>query len=151
MWIFLGIVAFLAAVIFTLLMLPIHFIIKTDENGELFLRYTFLGKVYGENPDPDSPLLQTLKKVSGVSRLEKGNFREDTKKIGVTKQSVSNWENDNIQPSIDMLVKIARALNVSTDYLLALDDRKYLDVTGLSDSQIGHLQLIICDIINKDN
>lgn len=86
--------------------------------------------------------LRIAKKISQV---------ELAKKIGVTKQSVSNWENDNIQPSIDMLVKIARALNVSTDYLLALDDRKYLDVTGLSDSQIGHLQLIICDIINKDN
>ena len=30
------------------------------------------------------------------------------KALGVTKQSVSNWENNNIQPSIDMLVKISR-------------------------------------------
>ena len=27
--------------------------------------------------------------------------------LGVSKQCVSNWENDNIQPSVDMLVKIA--------------------------------------------
>ena len=28
-------------------------------------------------------------------------------KLGVTKQSVSNWENNNILPSVDMLKKIA--------------------------------------------
>ena len=28
-------------------------------------------------------------------------------KLGVKKQSVSNWENGNIMPSIDMLIKIA--------------------------------------------
>lgn len=39
--------------------------------------------------------------------------------LGVTKQSVSNWENDNIQPSIEILVKLAEVFGVSTDYLLA--------------------------------
>ena len=29
------------------------------------------------------------------------------KRLNVTKQSVSNWENDNIQPSIEMLVKLS--------------------------------------------
>ena len=41
-------------------------------------------------------------------------------KLGITKQTVSNWENDNIQPSIDMLVKLSKIFNVSTDYLLGL-------------------------------
>ena len=109
MWIFLGIVAVLAAVIFVLLMLPIHFIIKTDENGELFLRYTFLGKVYGEEPNPNSPLVATLKKVSGVSRLEKGNFREDTKKLGVT-GSVSQY----CRIIIDLLREICLLLGKCT-------------------------------------
>ena len=53
------------------------------------------------------------------------------KALGVTKQSVSNWENNNIQPSIDMLVKIARFFSVSTDYLLCLDERQLLDTSGL--------------------
>ena len=45
-----------------------------------------------------------------------------SQKLGVTKQTVSNWENDNIQPSIDMLVKISKTFNVSTDYLLGVKD-----------------------------
>lgn len=35
------------------------------------------------------------------------------KELGVTKQCVSNWENDNILPSIEMLIKIAKYFNVS--------------------------------------
>ena len=39
-------------------------------------------------------------------------------KLSVTKQAVSNWENGNIQPSIDMLVRLADLFSVTTDYLL---------------------------------
>ena len=66
--------------------------------------------------------------------------------LSVSKQTISNWENNNILPSIDMLMKLAHFFSVSTDYLLELDDHKYLDVTGLSDTQIAHIQQIIYDI-----
>ena len=74
---------------------------------------------------------------------------ELAEKLGVTKQSVSNWENDNIQPSIEMLVKISKALNVSTDSLLSLDKRKYVEVTELSDEVIAHVQQVINDLLDK--
>ncbi len=66
--------------------------------------------------------------------------------MGVTKQCVSNWENNNIQPSVDMLVKIADIFSVTTDYLLGRDDKHYLDVSGLSDAQISNIQNIVNDI-----
>ena len=68
--------------------------------------------------------------------------------LDVSKQTVSNWENNNILPSIDMLVRIADYFRVSTDYLLELDSRQYIEVTGLSDEQIAHIQQIIKDIIS---
>ena len=71
------------------------------------------------------------------------------KKLNVTKQSVSNWENGNIQPSIDMLIKIAITFSVSADYLLGLDSRSTIDVSNLTDVQKSHIQLIIDDIRNK--
>lgn len=67
-------------------------------------------------------------------------------KLGVSKQTVSNWENNNILPSIDMLVKTAEFFSVSADYLLELDNRRYIEVTGLTDAQLAHVQQIICDI-----
>lgn len=68
------------------------------------------------------------------------------KKLNVTKQCISNWENNNIQPSIDMLVKIAKYFGVSTDYLLGLDSKKVIDVSALSDLQISHIRQIVKDI-----
>ena len=66
--------------------------------------------------------------------------------LNVSKQTVSNWENNNIQPSIDMLVKISRFFSVSTDYLLELDDRHYIEVTNLTEIQLAHVQQVINDI-----
>lgn len=80
-------------------------------------------------------------------RLSKGiNQVELANKLGVTKQSISNWENDNILPSIDMLCKIAKYFSVSTDYLLGFDDKRSLNVENLTDEQISHIQLLIDDI-----
>ena len=69
-------------------------------------------------------------------------------KLGVTKQCVSNWENDNILPSIDMLIKLAKFFNVSTDYLLGLSSSNVIDVSGLSDTEIAHIKLIVNDFKN---
>ena len=66
--------------------------------------------------------------------------------LNVTKQTISNWENNNILRSIDMLVKISHYFSVSTDYLLELDNRFYLEVSGLTVEQIAHIQQIINDI-----
>ncbi len=71
---------------------------------------------------------------------------ELAKHLSVSKQSVSNWENDNILPSIDMLVKIAEYFSVSTDYLLGLENKKYIEITGLSERKIAHIQQIIDDM-----
>lgn len=84
--------------------------------------------------------LRELRISRGLNQVQFGES------LNVTKQSVSNWENGNIQPSIDMLVKIAAEYSVSTDYLLGLDERRTLDVTGLTPLQIGHLQSLIDDI-----
>lgn len=67
-------------------------------------------------------------------------------KLNVSKQTVSNWENNNILPSIEMLVKISYFFSVSTDYLLELDERQYIEVSGLTDVQLAHIRQIICDI-----
>ena len=66
--------------------------------------------------------------------------------LNVSKQTVSNWENNNILPSIEMLVKISQFFSVSTDYLLELDSRSYIEVTGLTDVQLAHIRQIIDDI-----
>jgi transcriptional regulator with XRE-family HTH domain len=40
-------------------------------------------------------------------------------KLGVTAQTISNWENGFNEPNIDKLIEIANYFNVSVDYLIA--------------------------------
>lgn len=68
-------------------------------------------------------------------------------KLGVAKQSVSNWENENIMPSIEMLIKIADYFGVTTDFLLGLSDKHTVNTEGLSELQIAHIQTLINDIV----
>lgn len=84
--------------------------------------------------------IKELRLSLGLNQVEFG------KSLNVTKQSVSNWENENIQPSIDMLTKIAKLYSVSADYLLGLQDFRSIDVSGLTNEQITHLQLLIDDL-----
>ena len=72
-----------------------------------------------------------------------------SQKLGVTKQTVSNWENDNIQPSIDMLIKLSKIFNVSTDYLLGLTPSNYINVDNLPTSFVSHIAQIIDDYKHK--
>lgn len=80
-----------------------------------------------------------LRKELGWSQVELA------KKLSVAKQTVSNWENENIQPSIEMLIRLAKVFNVSTDYLLGLDDIPRLNTKGLPANVIAHLSLLIED------
>lgn len=70
-------------------------------------------------------------------------------KIGVSKQTVSNWENENIQPSIEMLVRLAKLFHTSTDYLLGLSDSQTINVDGLPITFVAHLTQIIEDYKQK--
>ncbi len=71
---------------------------------------------------------------------------ELAKSLHVSKQCISNWENDNILPSVEMLVKIAKFFGVSTDALLGLENAKTVSVEGLTDAQIDHIKLFIDDL-----
>ena len=70
---------------------------------------------------------------------------ELSRRLRVSKQTVSNWENDNIQPSIEMLVRLSQIFGVTTDYLLGLEDVPRLNVEGLPQNFVAHLTLLIED------
>ena len=63
-------------------------------------------------------LNETIRVLRQAARLTQVDL---AKAMGVSKQCVSNWENDNIQPSVEMLVRLAQYFRVSTDFLLGLE------------------------------
>lgn len=84
--------------------------------------------------------IKELRNSLGINQVEFG------RRLGVTKQCISNWENGNIQPSIDMLIRICNLFSISSDYLLGLTSELTVDVSGLSSEQIRHVQNIVNDI-----
>lgn len=74
---------------------------------------------------------------------------ELAKRLSISKQTVSNWENENIQPSIDMLVRLSNTFGVTTDYLLGRDSVPRLDIEGLPTNVVAHLSLLVEDYKNK--
>lgn len=74
---------------------------------------------------------------------------ELAKRLGVAKQTVSNWENENIQPSIEMLVRLAKLFNVTTDFMLGLENIPRLSIDGLPVNVVAHLSQFIEDYRNK--
>ncbi len=84
-------------------------------------------------------------------RIARGlNQVQLAQKLDVSKQTISNWENNNILPSVEMLMKISRFFSVSTDFLLELDTREYIEVSGLSPTHLAHIQQIINDILGNE-
>lgn len=90
--------------------------------------------------------IRDLRLARNISQVALANH------LGVTKQSVSNWENNNILPSLDMLKKIAQYFSCSTDYLLELDNEKFfIETTDLTLEQVAHIQALVNDLKELNN
>ena len=70
--------------------------------------------------------------------------------LNVSKQSVSNWENNNILPSVEIIKQLAHFFSCSADYLLELDNstKSYIDISDLTLDQAAHISAIVDDIKN---
>lgn len=87
--------------------------------------------------------IRELRQSYGMSRVELA------KHLGVSKQCVSNWENDNVLPSVDMLVQIAKFFRVTCDYLMGLENTQRIDISGLTEDETAHIKLLINDLLKS--
>lgn len=83
--------------------------------------------------------IRALRIRSGISQVELA------KAMSVSKQCVSNWENDNVQPSIEMLEKLADYFRISTDQLLGRSAEQTVEVSDLTEEQRAHIRLMVRD------
>ena len=83
-------------------------------------------------------------------RTDKGLSQEQlAKRLSITKSMISAYENSVRLPSYDVLTKIALFFNVSFDYLFGISEHQFLDTTGLSESQVKALSIIIDEFKSK--
>ncbi len=67
------------------------------------------------------------------------------KRLEVTRSTVSGYECNTITPSLDQLVKLAVLYNSSLDYMMGMDNRFYLYLDDLSESQ----QHTVLDVVAR--
>lgn len=123
MWIALGIIGFLAALITVILLLPVKVIIKNDDQEPLILRYRFLFKTYGEDPDPNNPVVKALKTASGVDRLSKETLQESVRSGGLQKSVTETFSIlKNLAKELWTLLKLCKVTKLHIDICCAGDD-----------------------------
>lgn len=60
-------------------------------------------------------------------------------KLGLTKSVISAYETGLRMPSYDVLITISKIFKVTTDYLLGLERKQEIDLSGLTDEEINAL------------
>lgn len=67
------------------------------------------------------------------------NLTQDelAKKIDTSRSNIANYENDKNMPSVDILEKLARLFDCTTDYLLGKSDIRNPEKADLDNLQIG--------------
>ncbi len=99
--------------------------------------------VSAKNDGYTSPFAKRLRAV-----LEETNTTQQVlaDKLGIKRQTVSNYCNGNAQPNLERLVEISKYFNVPTDYLLGKVDAKTPDITI---RQICEYTGLSEDVVNK--
>lgn len=64
-------------------------------------------------------------------------------RIGVKNSVIRFYEVGDRTPSLEVLVKLSKALHVSTDVLLGLDKGETVDVAGLSEKDKQYIRYLI--------
>lgn len=64
-------------------------------------------------------------------------------RVWVSKAIISSYELGTRAPSYEVLIKLSKLFGVTTDYLLGMDSNKVIDVSGLTDRQIGIITSLI--------
>lgn len=70
-------------------------------------------------------------------------------RLGVTRSAVSAWELGNSEPTARNLVELCYIFNCSSDYLLSIDDREFIEVSSVKPKDIEALKTIIDSLKTK--
>ncbi len=77
-----------------------------------------------------------LKAMRELKQIKQGKFAD---KVGVSRQSIGNYEGGKQYPTIEIIIKMADCLDCSLDYLLGRTDESGTPISKLEDEQLAKL------------
>lgn len=72
------------------------------------------------------------------------------KRLNLSKTTISGYENNIKTPSLDVLVKLSILYDVSSDYILGLENRKMLLLDGITQNQVEILEILLREFKETD-
>lgn len=87
--------------------------------------------------------LKTLRKQSNLTQEQLAH------RLGLTKSVISAYETGSRMPSYDILITISRIFKVTTDYLLGVERKNEVDLSGLTDEEKSALLNLIKAMKNR--
>lgn len=63
--------------------------------------------------------------------------KQVSERLGIAISTLSGYELEEKHPSYFVLMKLARLYDVSTDYLIGMNENRNIDVTGLEEKEIN--------------
>lgn len=88
-------------------------------------------------------------RIKDLREKKKMTQSDLAKHLGITRSSVNAWEMGISVPSTQYIVELAHTFNVSTDYLLCVDNSATVSVSGLSEEDVQLLYQIINHLKSK--
>ena len=74
---------------------------------------------------------------------------ELAKQLGITRSSVNAWEMGISTPSTQYILELESIFDVSTDFLLGVENTVSINVSGLSDKDIELINSIVIHLKNR--
>ena len=87
--------------------------------------------------------LQELRKKRNLSQ------KEVASRLGLHTKTISNYENDSVTPSVEVLIQLAILYNSSVDYILGLSKRTHLYLDDCTPEQ-QKIILNVVDVLKAD-
>ena len=90
--------------------------------------------------------IKTIREQLGMTQAELA------RKLGLTRSSINGWEMGLSVPSTQYIVELAKLFNVSTDYLLGMEQGAVLNIDDLTEKEVSVLiDLVACFRDKKPN
>ena len=87
--------------------------------------------------------IKRLREQYGITQSELA------KQLGITRSSVNAWEMGISTPSTQYIVELASIFDVSTDFLLGVENTVSINVSGLSDKDIELINSMVSHLKNR--
>jgi len=89
-----------------------------------------------------------LRKLRIAKNLTQAELAE---RLRLTSSVISAYEVDLKKPSFETLIKISALFGVTTDFLLGIEERRRLDITDLSETNISLIMNLVNALKNNSN